>query len=134
MTSKLALVLDAYAKIHEEDFLTVDDNERLEKMIQWFDNHQIALSSEDTSISIPAADSESAEASMTVADVKDVSNPSVASSQDKKDTKQLSDFEQKIVDNYKKIADTNGEDVADRYFYQQRRYLPKTFDLTNHLN
>jgi hypothetical protein len=134
LTSKLALVLDAYAKIHEEDFLTVDDNERLEKMTQWFDNHQIALSSEDTSISIPAADSESAEASMTVADVKAVSNPSVASSQDKKDTKQLSDFEQKIVDNYKKIADTNGEDVADRYFYQQRRYLPKTFDLTNHLN
>lgn len=71
--------------------------------------------------------------------LKVVENPSEGSSDnssptDNKKVNKLGSYEQKFIDNYRKILNEDGEMAAENYFIQKARYLPKGFHPKNYLN
>ena len=65
-----------------------------------------------------------------------VDNPSAASSDNADFSSQpkkseLGKFEQSIVNKYTEVAETNGNDAAENWFFSQRGYLPRGFHPNN---
>ena len=94
-------------KMNIEDSYS-DLDERIEGIVKW-------LSNEEKEIVV--ADS--------------LENPSIANSSDSIVTKnELGSFEKSVITKYNTIRETDGNDAAERYLFNKRRYLPRGFHPT----
>jgi len=94
-------------KMNIEDSYS-DLDERIEGIVKWLSNE---------------------EKEIVVADSLD--NPSIANSSDSIVTKnELGSFEKSVITKYNTIRETDGNDAAERYLFNKRRYLPRGFHPT----
>jgi hypothetical protein len=117
LKGRLTTALESHAKALNVDFEDKEDLSRLDILVSWFDN-------------IETAEESSTESKDTVEHIQEVINPSEGSSENKESSRKLGDYEQKTVTEYKSIRDKEGEEAANYWYFQRRRYLPPTFDLT----
>jgi len=98
-------------KMNIEDSYS-DLDERIEGIVKWLGNEKEELVTVD-----------SLENSL--------ENPSIANSNDSIVTKNaLGSFEQSVITKYNTIRETDGNDAAERYLFNKRRYLPRGFHPT----
>jgi len=110
---KLETLLTDFAKTQKAVLVDSEDKPELQALVDWFQNH----SKKETDTKEP------------IKPVEVVENPGLAHGDKQPTNKKLGDFEKKLVDNYKQILDTHGQDAADRYLRANRRYLTSDFDL-----
>lgn len=122
LESSLDKVLTKFAEATDRKILEKDDIKLADK-IEWFGN----ISNNNTK-------EESVIQDKTIV----IDNPSIASTDEATSTsknaslKSLGSFERKIVDNYNKILNSNGEVAAEEYYRSQQQYLRRGFHPKNY--
>lgn len=123
LEKSLNKVLNALAKTSDSEILEKDDVKLADKL-EWFDT--ISNTDEQKEDSV-------------IEDMNVIiDNPSIASSDEASTpsesvgTKSLGSFEKKIVDNYNKILNSDGEAAAEAYFYSKKQYLRRSFHPKNY--
>ena len=123
LEGSLNKVLNALAKTSDSEILEKDDVKLADKL-EWFDT--ISNTDEQNEDSV-------------IEDMNVIiDNPSIASSDETSTpsesagTKSLGSFEKKIVDNYNKILNLDGEAAAEAYFYSKKQYLRRSFHPKNY--
>lgn len=123
LEKSLDKVLTSFAKNSDSEILEKDDVKLADKL-EWFDT----ISNTDE----PKEDSVIEDMNVVI------DNPSIASSDEAStpsesvSTKSLGSFEKKIVDNYNKILNSDGEAAAEAYFYSKKQYLRRGFHPKNY--
>lgn len=115
LKSNLAKALSVVADNAQKDFSQLEGEDSLRVMWDWFESFQ-----ETSKESAPATT------------IKQVDNPSIASTHNTGPKVQLRDYEQQTVDEYKKLKASQGEKSAEIWFERiRKRYSPKGFHPKN---
>ena len=121
LKTQLTSALTAHAKTLDAEVSQTDETLGLDKLVSWFDN---IVTTKDDGLKAPSGTSDH---------IKEVSNPSESSSEGKESSNKLSDYEQKIVTQFKQIREQDSEEAAVGWYNRNCRYLPPTFDLTKYI-
>jgi hypothetical protein len=111
--------------------------DKIEKLTAFFEVQLNELKQKFAKITNDTNDKE--EEVMSSNSLEIVENPSEGSSDEssptgKQKVNKLGSYEQKFIDNYRKILNEDGEMAAENFFIQKARYLPKGFHPRNYLN
>lgn len=120
LKNRLTAVLEKHAVALEAKVSDAESGVRLDSLQVWFDT-------------IEPVENKTEDSKNPIEHIKEVENPSGATSQDSQSVKKLGTFEQDIVNEYKSIRDKDGQEQADRWLYFKRKYLPASLDITKYL-
>lgn len=112
--------------------------DKIEKLTAFFESQLAELKEKFEKINKDSIEEEK-EQVITSDSLEIVENPSEGSSDNSSPTENnkvsaLGSYEQKFIDNYRKILNEDGEMAAENYYMQKARYLPKGFHPKNYLN
>jgi hypothetical protein len=123
LESSLDKVLTKFAETTDGKILEKDDIKLADK-IEWFGTISNTENAKEDSV---VQDMNIVIDNPSIASTDEVSTPSENTS-----LKSLGSFERKIVDNYNKILNSDGEAAAEAYYYSKQQYLRRGFHPKNY--